>query len=208
MLPGRKIIDRAFDVPAREVEQAKNVFGGTDSGGNGVDFARREGCFIPSPGRRGVSMIVGFTGTRHGMNAFQQQALFFLLKGFKPIYAHHGCCVGADEQFVSLLLGDESIARNIRIIYHPANSSALEFNYILRERDIERDRKDYLERNRDIVNESDVILACPFENTEIQRSGTWMTIRYAKKIKRPLIVILPCGSIDKFNVPESKGGAP
>lgn len=43
--------------------------------------------------------------------------------------------------------------------------------------------KPYLERNNDIVKNSDVLVACPASKTEVLRSGTWATIRKARKAK-------------------------
>jgi predicted Rossmann fold nucleotide-binding protein DprA/Smf involved in DNA uptake len=50
---------------------------------------------------------------------------------------------------------------------------------------------DPLVRNKVIVNISDVILATPFEDKEVMRSGTWSTIRYARKVGKTPIIILP-----------------
>ena len=53
--------------------------------------------------------------------------------------------------------------------------------------------KDYLERNHDIVDETDMLIATPGEEQEVQRSGTWATIRYARKQKRTILTIYPSG---------------
>ena len=39
----------------------------------------------------------------------------------------------------------------------------------------------YLERNKNIVNAVDFIIAAP-DGPEKVRSGTWSTVRYAKKV--------------------------
>jgi len=54
--------------------------------------------------------------------------------------------------------------------------------------------KEPLARNRDIVNMSDILIAAPGEKAEVLRSGTWATIRYARKMSRKLLVIYPKGS--------------
>ena len=56
-----------------------------------------------------------------------------------------------------------------------------------------RKQKDYLDRNHDIVDETELLIACPKEPEEITRSGTWATIRYARKKKKKLRIILPNG---------------
>lgn len=55
--------------------------------------------------------------------------------------------------------------------------------------------KDYLDRNRDIVNCTDILITCPSGYTEKLRSGTWATIRYARKIGKTVVIIFPDGSI-------------
>ena len=57
--------------------------------------------------------------------------------------------------------------------------------------------KDYLDRNHDIVDQTDLLIATPKENTEVLRSGTWATIRYAKKINKPTWIIETNGNIWK-----------
>ena len=51
--------------------------------------------------------------------------------------------------------------------------------------------KPYLERNHDIVDNSDVLIATPKESVEQIRSGTWATIRYAKKLNKPIMIMEP-----------------
>jgi hypothetical protein len=42
--------------------------------------------------------------------------------------------------------------------------------------------KPYLERNLDIIENADMLIACPVDkNREEVRSGTWSTIRHARK---------------------------
>lgn len=42
--------------------------------------------------------------------------------------------------------------------------------------------KSYLNRNKDIIDQSDFLIACPQDKEqEVLRSGTWSTIRNAKK---------------------------
>jgi hypothetical protein len=55
--------------------------------------------------------------------------------------------------------------------------------------DIELEPKSYMARNDEIVKFSDILIGCPTDvNTEVLRSGTWSTIRKAKKAGK--IVIL------------------
>jgi hypothetical protein len=50
-------------------------------------------------------------------------------------------------------------------------------------------RKDYMSRNRDIVDASEVMIATPKTKEEELRSGTWATVRYAKR-KRVLVRVI------------------
>ena len=55
--------------------------------------------------------------------------------------------------------------------------------------------KRYLARNKDIVRDSELLVATPGEETEHLRSGTWSTVRFARKLGRVVWVILPDGQI-------------
>jgi len=52
-----------------------------------------------------------------------------------------------------------------------------------------------LERNRAIVDETDILLAAPLESEEQLRSGTWATVRYARKQHKTVLVIFPNGIV-------------
>ena len=50
-----------------------------------------------------------------------------------------------------------------------------------------------LDRNRDIVDACDVLIATPKDFVEELRSGTWATVRYARKQRKPLVIVWPNG---------------
>lgn len=130
---------------------------------------------------------VGFTGTQCGM-AYKQKSSFEKL--IKMIYIsefHHGDCVGADTEAQNIVK-KESVAI---YIHPPKDSSKRAFN----EFDYAFEEKEYLERNRDIVDAVNVLIATPKTFTEQQRSGTWATIRYARKIKKSIFIIKPDGAV-------------
>jgi hypothetical protein len=136
-------------------------------------------------------MKMGFTGTKRGMTDKQKLVVRHLLlfNGVKEF--HHGSCIGADQQ-----AGDIATLLNIRIIIHPpldhkymANCSGQEI----------RLEKSYLVRDKDIVDESDCLIATPKEFVEELRSGTWSTVRYARKQKKPIFIVWPDGNILKEN---------
>lgn len=143
-------------------------------------------------------MIIGFTGTREGLDPLQEVSLRSILLGFRigcsgKIEFHHGCCIGADA--------DASyIAHNYDyyVIGHPPlDESKVAFLSIYCSD--QRAAKGYLERNHDIVDECDHLIACPKEHQEQLRSGTWATIRYAKKKKKPMTIVYPDGNSETFS---------
>jgi predicted Rossmann fold nucleotide-binding protein DprA/Smf involved in DNA uptake len=62
---------------------------------------------------------------------------------------------------------------------------------------MQRAEKPYLARNRDIVLETIALIAAPAEPQERIRSGTWSTVRFAKKQGKTVILILPDGTIEQ-----------
>jgi hypothetical protein len=131
---------------------------------------------------------IGFTGTKNGMSKVQElQVDRLLTKIGKNGAFHNGDCVGADEQACRIA---DSIG--MRIILHPPikqNKRAF------CRADETRLEKEYLDRNRDIVAESELVIATPKETKEQFRgSGTWMTIRATRKAGKKLIIIWPDGS--------------
>lgn len=148
-------------------------------------------------------MLVGFTGTQDGMTQIQKEELKKALKqildstGIEQF--HHGCCEGADEEAHEIVMELDKenalFANNpINIYGHPS---------ILRKKDkpfIGYAKvylpKDPLKRNKDIVNEIEMLIATPKEDHEVLRSGTWSTIRCARKGKKPITIIYPNGKIE------------
>jgi hypothetical protein len=125
--------------------------------------------------------IYGFTGTRNGLNDSQKKQIIDLLKNDldngKIIEVHYGDCIGADTDFHNIC---NNLSSNIKIIIHPPNiytiRSFCKSNYI-------HQPKAYLDRNKNIVDSCNILIGCPMNEQEILRSGTWSTIRYAKKNK-------------------------
>lgn len=108
----------------------------------------------------------------------------------KPLEVHYGDCTGADYE---LFLLAKSLG--IRTVTHPPDNPAYR---MFTNGDEIRGELSYLDRNIRIVEESDYIVACPREEHEIARSGTWMTIRYAQKVGRTRVILYPCGRVDIY----------
>lgn len=134
-------------------------------------------------------MRVGFTGTRRGLTERQEAGVLLLLAHLGASELHHGDCVGADAYAHALAL-----EKGIRVILHPPTDP--------RERafccgaTITLPALPYLERNRKIVDMTEILIATPAEQTgEALRSGTWATVRYARKQGRRIYVVRPDGRI-------------
>jgi len=141
-----------------------------------------------SSSRDGIS--VGFTGSRNSASIRQYVSLKKVLSLYDPVEAHHGSCVGADSQFHGVI---RQYYPQCRIVIHPPINTKLMQCLQL---DCEEwlTPKEYLERDRDIVDACDVLIGCPNTKVPYRGSGTWYTINYAKQIVRKTIVILPDGS--------------
>lgn len=117
-------------------------------------------------------MIVGFTGTRNGMTPHQLVQLRDELRmrlsyEGTPVF-HHGAAIGADRQAAEI-----AAEMGYTVVAHPAGPNPLD-------------------RNRDIVAACDVLIATPKGVIEQRRgSGTWATMRYGQKARKPVVVIWP-----------------
>jgi len=139
-------------------------------------------------------MKVGFTGTQQGMTDQQKAKFAYLICNLNSIKQfHHGLCIGADTDAHQLI---EKYRRDIQIIGHPPIKTRL---MVISECYDMRIPDDYLVRNKNIVNETQLLIATPFTIEEQLRSGTWSTVRYARKLNKPICIIQPTGSIVLHN---------
>ena len=130
----------------------------------------------------------GFTGTQVGMTPEQKIVLSKILV-FLEGELHHGSCVGADADAHQIAKALDTICV---VIHPPKNKSKM----AKLTGDKMRPPKDYLERNHNIVDETERLIACPKDETEELRSGTWATVRYAIKTKKPVTIIYPNGLVE------------
>ncbi len=135
-------------------------------------------------------MNVGFTGTRAGMTAKQKKTVAHLLQKivaeYDNVHAHHGDCVGADSEFHYMCLN-----LDIPMTHYPCT---LKSQRVHLPGAVEiRPPRAPLDRNKDIVRASNLVIATPKEKDEILRSGTWSTIRFAAKSGVPVILVSPDG---------------
>lgn len=130
-------------------------------------------------------MIVAVTGTRMGITTAQIAAITRHLR--HATWLHHGGAVGADRTCHAIF------ARPWQTQVWPSNAEQERW---AREQPIGviHARRLPLNRNRAMVNIVERVFALPAGMEEEQRSGTWATVRYARAVKCPCLVIYPNGS--------------
>ena len=136
-------------------------------------------------------MRVGFTGTRLGMSNKQKEVIGDALEyALEITEAHHGICVGADEEFhgIAAELGIPIVGHPPSEVVYLAKIPDEEFTFLHKP-------KGYLIRNREMVDECDMMYATPKEYGEVLRSGTWATIRYTVAKKKPVGIVFPNGEL-------------
>lgn len=140
-------------------------------------------------------MRVGFTGTRRGLTEAQRAALFGVLSRLRAQGAEvmdNGCCEGADREA-------HEIWRTLGGHFHfrPGDTAQQAWAAgVAGLLDMVEFPIAYLDRNRDIVNHASVVVAAPGEAVERLRSGTWATVRAARKAALDVLLVLPSGRVD------------
>lgn len=136
---------------------------------------------------------IGFTGTQFGMTDKQAEAVIKTLAQLHgdQLYPrlHHGDCVGADAEAhaIAFSLG------YVMTIHPPIDGSKRAH---CRARDI-LPPADYMTRNSAIVAASEALVAAPrLPEAQSFRSGTWATIRRARRKLIPVYICWPSGKID------------
>jgi hypothetical protein len=150
-----------------------------------------------------ANLHIGVTGTREEFPNPQKLALGVMLsigarlsEGINKL--HHGCASGVDE----FAHGIACTIPDMHIHGHPGYDANESTPYQMTVKPgsfhVIHDAKPYKERNRDIVRVSRVLLACPLypeSHSRSARSGTWQTVRMARKANIPVIVITPIGQL-------------
>jgi hypothetical protein len=133
---------------------------------------------------------VGITATRKGLTQTQKTILRGSLKDMQDWEGahvfHHGDCLGGD-------VDGAEIARELgyKIVAHPPENPKLR---AYDKADEVREPLSYLARNRNIVDETGTLFACP-DGPERPHSGTWLTVRYARKVGARYQLIGPTGGL-------------
>lgn len=145
-----------------------------------------------------MSKRVGVTASRAGLSASQAEVAAQLLRqlyeqGYRIL--HHGDCAGGDVELHEL-----AASLGFKVELHPPSDPKLrsfsddsQLNPgLARSVIFVNDPLPYLERNGAVVDSTHVLLAFPSGREEDQpRSGTWATVRYARRHGRPVRVVSP-----------------
>lgn len=135
---------------------------------------------------------LGVTATRGGLTQPQLLSVRYLLwrPGADEVgELHHGDCVGGDASVHEL-----AKLYGWRVVIHPPTDPK---HRAWCEGDELWPEKEYLVRNHDIVVVTQALVALPGQAHEVLRSGTWATVRYARKMGRPVILVPPNGRIER-----------
>lgn len=137
-------------------------------------------------------MKIGVTGTRNGLTDFQLDNIQHWLGQFPAeCELHHGDCVGADATVAS-------IAAQVgwRTVCHPPVKDDLRAYFAS---DETREPLSYFARNRNIVDETELLLVVPYQPKEeflaSTQGGTLYTYNYALKKGKPTLVFYPNGEV-------------
>ena len=136
-------------------------------------------------------MKIGFTGSRHGMTKVQHARATGIMLSENVKECLHGGCVSADAEFHKICLSIGSIAISV-FRGHPTGqpnytkywgklASSINVAHI--------EPAPFLERNRRIVNNCDLLIATPSTDSSKGKGGTWYTIGYAKDNDVPVLVL-------------------
>ena len=129
-------------------------------------------------------MRIGVTGTREGANEAQLLTVIKFMESLGTGHElHHGDCEGVDVQVAAA-----AKALGWRIVCHPPKRTETQGYF---GGDEVREPLGYLQRDRNIVDETELLIVVPLQNTWQPKGGTWYTHDYARKINKPYNVIWP-----------------
>jgi hypothetical protein len=136
----------------------------------------------------GNKFSLGITGTHKGTQPLQRERLRAFVGFLVFNEAHHGDCIGVDSEFHDIV---RELSKAVIVVHPPSNPKKRAWkqgDFILKE-------KPFMVRDDDIIAESDLMLAAPFQFDEQGKgSGTWAVIRHTRKAHKPLVIIWPDGT--------------
>lgn len=131
-------------------------------------------------------MILVFTGTREGLTKRQRDTLKILLPRLAPECSFHGGCLGADEEFHYIVLS--TLITPIEIF--PSDIPKYRAEFPMDGVRKIHEPKPPLDRNKLMVDKGDFLVAAPKAKEEL-RSGTWATVRHARRTFKPGVILDP-----------------
>ena len=154
-----------------------------------VTFVQQEVAYY---GLTSQKNAIAFTGTRSPQrdNTKKLAAIFQILQEFGYTKLHHGDCIGGDRQ-----AHDAAIQCGLNVTVRPPEKTlfrAFTNHGPPRTQQVQlKGARSYMERNQNIVDASNILIAIPKGSVskEELRSGTWSTVRYARKKRLPIIFV-------------------
>jgi hypothetical protein len=159
-----------------------------------------------------VTVRIGITGTREHPSDSQRNTLGMLITACMTVAIsnreiHHGCATGADEFAHQIALtipgldihGHPGYGHN-RESPHQMIIRPAEFTSLWR-------AKLYRDRNYDIVAACDLLIAIPQypeNDSRSERSGTWQTVRIARRARISIIEVTPTGSLKSRDMRQTR----
>jgi predicted Rossmann fold nucleotide-binding protein DprA/Smf involved in DNA uptake len=126
------------------------------------------------------------------MSVYQRETIDLILRahevGIEAPSLYHGDCIGVDEQ-----VHDIAAKLGFKINIYPPIDERFRAHCIIGNVLIADAPRDYMTRNRNIVNACEHLLVVPESAVELLRSGTWSTYRYARKVHKQFTIITPGG---------------
>jgi len=136
-------------------------------------------------------MVIGFTGTRRGPTPRQSDGIRRFVRAVPPSRFVHGGAPGCDTIAHHIV---RAACPDICIEIHPSEIHGSTVWMPMGNCEIYPELPP-LDRNRVIVSRVYGMLAVPKSSREESRSGTWATVREARRIGCPVIIIRPDGEI-------------
>lgn len=138
-------------------------------------------------------MKIGVTGTREGATDYQLITIIDYMETLgRGHELHHGDCRGVDVQVAT-------IAKELgwKVVCHPPKDSSQRGYF---GGDEMRQEIEYLARDRNIVDETELLMVVPLQNTWQPKGGTWYTHDYAVKRDKLVRIFYPVDEKQGTNI--------
>ena len=123
-----------------------------------------------------------------------QQSIEYAPGVMDPHVGRHGGCVGGDEQFHHLC---KKFGWRVEVLPGPT----IEGKICYADADYIYPPAPHMQRNKSLVAFAHWMYAAPYEREPQEHGGTWKTIGFARKAKRPLTIVYHDGNFTTENTP-------